>query len=358
MTTTVPNIFTPGELAASAQVNENFSALAKAIDGIGTASTASDVYQTGVLESTDWTPGAVEVTGGTGEIKLTTFGGAAWVPGPVSGLVRTFTTPASYTGLKPPVLPGVGGYIMVGIELTASGAMATVSVVSGAEQVSEAEALAHSPAVSAGKIRVLDVVLKNTAGTYSKVTSVDRRTQALGKAPTLPLVKRNLASVTANSGELVAMEKAASTLITPAAVAGAWFGVYCFGTSCKVKAATGIFYGDFVLLSPNELTLTQDQHVTFECDGANWGIIAGEPLREAKYAGFKLFLKAEAEAGVEPSATRPALVSAYTTGGSATIEVGGKSAGLANGEASATLWVNPGQKWKCNLGIEASTILL
>jgi hypothetical protein len=178
----LPYNLTDGTLADAVQVMANLNALKESIEGVGAASTATDVYQTGVLATTDWTPGAVNVTGGTGEIELTTFGGAAWLPAPVSGLVRTFTTAATYKALKPPVLPGPTGFIRCGIELTASGAAATVSIVSGTEKATEAEALAiaASPAISSGKARVLDIIIKNVAGTYSLVTTRERRRFATG----------------------------------------------------------------------------------------------------------------------------------------------------------------------------------
>jgi hypothetical protein len=69
----------------------------------------------------------------------------------------------------------------VGLELTASGAAAVLSAVCGPEESSEAEALAHSPAVSAGKTRILDAVFKNTAGTVEDTAlNRDRRPWARG----------------------------------------------------------------------------------------------------------------------------------------------------------------------------------
>lgn len=80
-----------------------------------------------------------------------------------------------------------------------------------------------------------------------------------------------------------------------------------------------------------------------------------------KYSGFVKFSKEEALIGVEPSATRPAFVSLIPKENPATqVTVGGLKAGLLAFEAkvSTLIWVPPGQKWKVELQVEASTILL
>lgn len=204
MTVVLPFTLTDGSLADASQVMANFNALKAAIEGTAAAAAGTDVYQSGVLASTDWTPGAGSIVGGTGVLSFTTFGGAAWLPGPVSGLVRTFTTAVTVGGLKPPVLPGPSGFVCVGVELTASGAEAVVSVVSGAEQVSEAAALeaAHSPAISNGKSRVRDVILKNNAGTYEIKKERDRRPWARGAHA----IGRHTASVGAKAPKLVSAD--------------------------------------------------------------------------------------------------------------------------------------------------------
>jgi hypothetical protein len=180
VTLVYPFTFVDGTIADGVQVNANFKYIAEQVEGVSAAAVGTDVYQAGAVASTDWVPGAGSIVAGTGVLSFTTFGGAAWLPGPVSGLVRTFTTAGTVGGLKPPVLPGPAGYLNVGVELTASGAAATVSVVSGAEQVSEALALSNPPAVSAGKMRVRNVVILNTAGSYSIAKEIDQRPWSTG----------------------------------------------------------------------------------------------------------------------------------------------------------------------------------
>lgn len=180
MTIVLPHTLENGTNADAVQVNDNFAAIVAALESIGSAAGGTDAYQAGVVAAADWLPGVGSVNGATGVLSFTTFGGAAWLPAVAGGLARTFTAAATVGGLKPPVLPGPSGFVNVGVELTVAGAAATVSVVSGAEKASEVEAVAAPPAVSAGKVRVCDVIVKNTAGVYSIVKERDRRPWALG----------------------------------------------------------------------------------------------------------------------------------------------------------------------------------
>lgn len=195
MTLVLPHTFVNGTDADGTQVNENFAAIVAAVEGVGAASSGADVYQAGVLASTDWKLPSQEPSfnTATGAISYAAAGGAAWLPGPSGGLVRTFVAPGAAGPLKPPVLPGPSGYVCAGLELTASGAGALLSVVSGAEQVSEAAALAASPAVSAGKVRLYDAVVLNTAGVYSNPSYRDRRPWARGARA---VVKRTSGAIT------------------------------------------------------------------------------------------------------------------------------------------------------------------
>lgn len=187
MAVVLPHTFTNGTNADAAQVDENFAALVAALEAVGAAASGTDVYQAGVVKSTDWRSGLPPtIIGGTGVVTLTLEGGAAWLPN-VGGLTRTFQEVHTYTALVPPVLPGPSGFIAVGVELTAASAGAVLSLVSGAEQTTEALALANPPAVSNGKIRLRDLIVENTAGTYSIVKDRDRRPWARGASA---LIKR------------------------------------------------------------------------------------------------------------------------------------------------------------------------
>lgn len=71
------------------------------------------------------------------------------------------------------------------------------------------------------------------------------------------------------------------------------------------------------------------------------------------YAAGKLFTKAEAEAGVEPSATRPALVSWINLENTT---IGGVA--LSAPQSGAQYYVPPGVKWKATIATTAQTVLL
>jgi hypothetical protein len=143
-----------------------------------------DFLQAGVIASTDWSFTA-NINSGTGALGSTgTTGGTAWLPDPVvsGALMRSVTTPATLSGLAPTTKPASGKYMTIGYELAPAswGTAATVSVVSGTEVVTEAEALESSPAITAGRIRLRDVVVHNSSGTYSIVHERDRRPWARG----------------------------------------------------------------------------------------------------------------------------------------------------------------------------------
>jgi hypothetical protein len=168
-------------------------------------------------------------------------------------------------------------------------------------------------------------------------------------------------SYVAASGELVFQEKEGATVTLPGAVKNAIVGVFAGASGVKVKAGSATIFGDFVE-GAAEVVLQKSQHVTLQCNGTHWDIIAGEPKREQTYVA-KEFTKAEAEAGVEPSPTRPAMVSLTCTTaktGSHIIVVGGQSAGVAPYEeiGTATVYVPPGQKWVMGQTVRAYTILL
>jgi hypothetical protein len=143
-----------------------------------------DLLQAGVLIGTDWEMTA-NIVGGTGELgSVANTGGTAWLPDPVlaGSLMRSVAAPAKLSALKPPALPVSTKFMSVGVQLTPSkwGAAPTVSLVSGVEQASEALALTNPAAAVAGKVRIRDVVILNTAGVFSIAAQRDRRPWALG----------------------------------------------------------------------------------------------------------------------------------------------------------------------------------
>jgi hypothetical protein len=142
-----------------------------------------DFLQAGVVAGSDWNFTAAMENSGTCALESTgTTGGVAWLSLTAIGLVRSVTSAAKLKALIPPSLPSSGKYLCVGFELTpsTSGAPATVSLHSGLEKATQAEAEAAPPAITAGKIRVRDVIVKNTAGVYSIVGQKERRQWSTG----------------------------------------------------------------------------------------------------------------------------------------------------------------------------------
>jgi hypothetical protein len=164
-------------------------------------------------------------------------------------------------------------------------------------------------------------------------------------------------SFEAANGKLYEQIKSAATVTLPAATAGRTIGIFVgAGTGCKVTASAGKIYGDFVT-GATTVELSLYQHIIVEGNGSNWLIIAGEPKLETTYTN-KSFSKAEAEAGVEPSATRRAQVSIVGTTEAGTVNVGGKLAGYFATSASCAVLVPPGVKWTANKEVTAMTIPL
>jgi len=156
-------------------------AIAKALD----EENAGDIdsLQAGVVAATDWSFTAKMENSATCALESTsTVGGLAWLPQSTIGLMRSSTTPITIKGLKPASLPGAGKYMCVGVEITPTtwNKEATVSIKSSSEQTNQSLAELNPPSITAGKIRIRDVVILNTAGVYSVVSQFDRRPWAKG----------------------------------------------------------------------------------------------------------------------------------------------------------------------------------
>jgi hypothetical protein len=140
-----------------------------------------DVFQAGVVQQSDWamTPTIVSGTGVLGSAG--SVGGVAWVNSGAA-LVRTVKVPAALSGIVPPSLPASGKFRSIGLQLAAStfGNAPTLSAVAGSEVTTEAEALANPAAPVANRVRIIDIIVKNTAGVFSIATSRDRRPWAAG----------------------------------------------------------------------------------------------------------------------------------------------------------------------------------
>jgi hypothetical protein len=154
-------------------------------------------------------------------------------------------------------------------------------------------------------------------------------------------IATHAASYAAVSGELGVQEKAGETTTLPAATTkDRIVGVFCKAASCKITTSGGAFIqGDFITIASKTATITllEGQHVILQSDGTNWLIIAGEPLRAAKYSALEAFAPLAAGQKVtwtNPSATREAWVNLTVScnasasfGVNAQLRVGGVHAG-------------------------------
>lgn len=315
-----------------------------------------DILQAGVVASTDWSFVATINSGTAALGSEAAAGGVAWLPDPATSgaLLRSVTTPAAISGLIPSSLPTSGKYRNIGFELSPGewGAAATVSVKAGTEKSSQAEAEASLPAVSGGKSKIRNVVIKNTGGVYSIVAQFDMRSWVQGKSA-LSLVEYG-ANVTARSGELLKMT-ATATITLPTPSLNAIVGIVCASGESTIKTASGnIIFGDFINAAAT-IKLLANQHVVMQSDGTNWYIIAGTPRNENVYSA--LTVRAEA-AEFEANPTRDVFVSldVFIAATKGTCEVlvdgvrlgfvSGAGTGWAGGIFSYGFVLKAGKKWK------------
>ncbi len=94
------------------------------------------------------------------------------------------------------------------------------------------------------------------------------------------------------------------------------------------------------------------EELATKLDETMLGLTSGET-----YAATKVVTKAEAEAGIEPSATRPAFV-ILTVDKLKGLTVGGVAIGTTETTGRISIIVPPGQKWKATVAVEQSTLLL
>lgn len=146
----------------------------------------------------------------------------------------------------------------------------------------------------------------------------------------LTVVKQTV-SAEGSTENLYLMETNGNTLTLPAATANRFIGVTCANgvAAVKVKASAGKIYGDFIN-GETEVTLTENQHIFVEADGANWRIVAGEAKRTGTYSKTGRLYATE----YEPSASRPVQVTVYGTAADTVTPVG-----------SCSFLCPPTQKW-------------
>lgn len=163
-------------------------------------------------------------------------------------------------------------------------------------------------------------------------------------------IKKYAGAASPATGELVVQEKTGETVTLPAvATADQVIGIFSTVAECKVTgAAETIGPG----LKAAAWKLTTNQFALLQSNGVNWMMLTSEYKREQVVVA-KPWTKAEAEAGVTPSATRPAFV---TFGKGYATEVGGVSFGV--GSEPKAFYVLPGQVWKSNVACETETLIL
>jgi len=328
-----------------------------------------DIIQAGVVSSADWsfTAKVIEVTGeleSEGEVAAS----LAWLPDPTENkkLMRSKSSKAAISAKKPAELPAETKYMPIAFELTAStwNAAPTVSLHSGTERATLKEAEEKPPSATAGKSQIRLVVLKNTGGKYKIEHQEDARS-FITAAPPAPTILREEGVIAIKNGESIQVQKNGATVSLPASTANGSVLIWCWaeGTgSCKVKTTGGAkIYGDFVS-AVEEVALETGQHLLLHNNGVNWIIVAGEAKREQTYTE-KTFTKAEAEAGVEPSASRSAWViagpsSAGEFGAGNGPRVEGKLLPNSSVVKSIGFYVPPGQKWTAKVETTTSTLLL
>jgi hypothetical protein len=173
------------------------------------------------------------------------------------------------------------------------------------------------------------------------------------------ILKKRAASYEAKSGELGLQEKAGETTTLPLAATGSQLIGVTTKVACKVTTSGGATIYGLGTEGAGTVELTNNMTAFFFSDGTNWQVW-GEIKKTLTYVN-KVFTKAEAEAGVEPSATRAAVVVLSLAEEATKIEVGAIT--IASGklapESSVTIpYVSPGVKWKANAKVTASTQLL
>jgi hypothetical protein len=254
-----------------------FVSIANSIDTLIPA-LAGDALQPGVLASTDGVLETIAVSGAGAVSVAGTTGGAAWSTRASGALVRNAIPTGSFSA-TPGSLPASGKYSVVGIDLVTAtfGSTASLGLSSkGTDETSSALAVANSPAGANGRLRLLDVVILNTSGTYSLAASVDRRQRISGEYhPVQPV-----GNYTAIPGDLVVAAPGATITLPPAALGPGVTVVAASnvtGASPVTVAGSGIYgpglngVASFILGQPCAAVNIRP------FNGTDWLIVSGGP---------------------------------------------------------------------------------
>jgi hypothetical protein len=323
-----------------------------------------DVLQAGIVKGTDWSFVATidSATGALGSEAAT--GGVAWIERAPGLLVRTVTANIVLSGIVPSALPQASGFLSCAIELAPVEGewnnAVVVSAHSGQEYATQAEARAHPPATTAGKLQVRRFVIENAAGVYSLHFQEDVRPWAVGNLE--PQLKGLSGTINAISGEFIEIG-ALSVVNLPTPIANAVVSIFATTGTATIKATGGAeIFGDFIYAA-TEITLSEWQHVLLKADGTNWLILAGEPKRTQAYSAQ---VERVNRTEYEVSSTREADVvvegRAFENAGTAVVVISvsingvtlGRASGIApetGGEAVASLSFRlpAGSKWSASL---------
>jgi hypothetical protein len=170
-------------------------------------------------------------------------------------------------------------------------------------------------------------------------------------------IKTQAGAYTAASGELGIQETAGAVTTLPSATTkDRIIGVTCKASSCKITTSGGaVIYGDFVKGEPS-LQLAQYQHILLQADGSNWTILAGEPKRESVQVEHS-YTKAEAEAGVTPSATRPSSILLTSSSEFGGVTIGAVATLMPSGTKTFSFELLAGQLWAATVACHSITLL-
>jgi hypothetical protein len=212
---------------------------------------ANTAIQPGVINATDFATATMSVTAG-GKLEWRCNGAAqAWIKDPVTGGLVYTTTKEEIRTLTPPSLPVAGKYMSVGIDVSvasmaAYGGEAALTVTSGVEQASEALALENAAAGVANHVRVMDVIMLNTAGVYSVVKERSRKPWARGARAS----RRLVATFTPATGSLEEIAGLAIRIECSGLPVRITFHAYANATAASQGVATGGVGSELLALSP------------------------------------------------------------------------------------------------------------
>lgn len=203
--------------------------------------------------------------------------------------------PVGYAGgaqtLTPGTLPTSGNQMVIGVEIDTTGAIFLVSGASTATVLSTGVLIAsHTPATTAGRMRVADIAIKNTSGTYALsnggassqgVNWIDRRPWCRGAGS--QVVSTTTQSTTSNVQALID----ATHLSIRMECTGVPVRVRLFVDELSTPAGgSNMTYWLDGAQQDNHLTPVSTTNVSFEGVTVNTAVAAGSHLFQAGWASL------------------------------------------------------------------------